>query len=236
MARRRRKSQKDWGTLLLIGFLLVLYLVVRYRQYAIALIVLGLGIWIYRVYARSKEGWQLAQSSVEPDEIFLDVETLRLSGEVEGGWSSVHKFGLAVAVTWDKSRGFRRWFEADVQKLIEELKAFPRIITYNGDRFDLQVLSGYGAIDVLQKKSRDLLADLHKKVGFRVKLDDLATETLGRQKSGSGLDAVKWWREGKIEKVCNYCEDDVRILMQLVGFARANKCVVVDGRKVRVSW
>ena len=42
--------------------------------------------------------------SLFPDptrEIFFDLETLRLSHEVEGGWSNIAQFGLAVAVTWD---------------------------------------------------------------------------------------------------------------------------------------
>jgi len=34
-------------------------------------------------------------------DIFFDIETLRLSHEVEGGWSNIARFGLAVAVTWD---------------------------------------------------------------------------------------------------------------------------------------
>jgi hypothetical protein len=40
--------------------------------------------------------------SLFPDterEIFFDIETLRLWYEVEGGWSNITKFGLAVAVT-----------------------------------------------------------------------------------------------------------------------------------------
>ncbi len=41
-----------------------------------------------------------------PREIYFDVETLRLSHEVEGGWSNIARFGLAVAVTWDAQNAF----------------------------------------------------------------------------------------------------------------------------------
>ena len=71
-------------------------------------------------------------------EIYFDIETLRLSHEVEGGWSNIARFGLAVAVTWDAQNGFRRWFEANAKALITELGAFDRIVSYNGDRFDLK--------------------------------------------------------------------------------------------------
>ncbi len=84
--------------------------------------------------------------SLFPDttrEIFFDIETLRLSHEVDGGWSNIARFGLAVAVTWDEQNRFRRWFEPDAKALITELEQFDRIVSFNGDRFDFEVLRGY---------------------------------------------------------------------------------------------
>src|ERR1700691_937007 len=109
--------------------------------------------------------------SLFPDptrEIFFDIETLRLSHEVEGSWSNIARFGLAVAVTWDEQNGFRRWFEPDAKALIAELGQFDRIVSFNGDRFDFEVLRGYHPVDALYAKSFDLLADLHRKLGFRI--------------------------------------------------------------------
>ena len=170
------------------------------------------------------------------NEIYLDIETLRLSDEVEGGWGSIHKFGLAVAVTWDPENRFRRWFEPDVTPLIAELQQWSRIITFNGDRFDLTVLQGYGPVGELRKRSLDLLTDLKSKLGYRIKLDSLARETLGRFKSGSGLDAVRWWRAGDKAKVCEYCGNDVQLLIDLVEHARKKGYVVVDGRRLPIHW
>jgi DEAD/DEAH box helicase domain-containing protein len=177
--------------------------------------------------------------SLFPDtekEIFFDIETLRLSHEVEGGWSNIAKFGLAVAVTWDDKNNFRRWFEADVQALIYEMGRFARIISFNGDRFDFEVLRGYHSVGNLVPRSFDLLADLHRKLGFRIKLDDLARETLGHQKTGNGLEIVQWWRDGRKEEVCKYCENDVQLLVDLVEFARKKKYVVVNKRLLPVEW
>ena len=117
-------------------------------------------------------------------EIYLDIETLRLSHEVDGGWSNIRGFGMAVAVTWDKENGFRRWFEEDARKLINELEQFTKVITYNGNRFDIEVLRAYAPVDNVRKSSLDLLEELHKLLGHRVKLDQVATETLGTAKSG----------------------------------------------------
>jgi DEAD/DEAH box helicase domain-containing protein len=169
-------------------------------------------------------------------EIFFDIETLRLSHEVEGGWSNITQFGLAVAVTWDSQNRFRRWFEPDSKALISELGQFDRIISFNGDRFDFEVLRGYHPVDNLYPKSFDLLADLHRRLGFRIKLDDLAQETLGHRKTADGLEIVQWWREGRKEEVCKYCENDVQLLVDLMVFARQNKYVVVKSRRLPVDW
>jgi DEAD/DEAH box helicase domain-containing protein len=181
----------------------------------------------------------MTTSSLFPDltrEIYFDIETLRLSHEVEGGWSNIGRFGLAVAVSWDAQNRFRRWFEPDARRLITELGQFDRIVSFNGDRFDFQVLGAYDSVDRLLGKSFDLLVDLHKRLGHRVKLDDLAKDTLGQQKTGNGLDIVQWWREGRKEEVCKYCENDVQLLVDLVEFARTKKYVVVNSRRLPVDW
>lgn len=171
-----------------------------------------------------------------PQEIFLDVETLHLSHEVEGGWERIQDFGLAVAVTWDAVHGYREWYEADAQELVRELKAIPKLITFNGERFDLVVLSAYADVKSLYKNSLDLFADLTRILGHRVGLNMLARDTLGIQKTGSGLDAVRWWREGQRGKVVAYCRHDVQLLRDLVAFARAKGFVVLEGRRVPVKW
>jgi hypothetical protein len=38
------------------------------------------------------------------------------------------------------------------------------------------------------------------------------------------------------EKVCQYCENDVQLLVDLVAFAREQGYVRVDGKRVSVNW
>ncbi|HYL45638.1 MAG TPA: ribonuclease H-like domain-containing protein [Candidatus Limnocylindrales bacterium] len=164
------------------------------------------------------------------------METLRLSHEVEGGWGNVRAFGLAVAVTWDKENGFRRWFEDDAQKLVSELHAFTRIVTFNGNRFDIEVLRAYAPVEGVRERSLDIHEMLHKQLGHRVKLDQLARDTLGTAKSGDGLQAVEWWRAGQKDRVAEYCEKDVAILRDVVEHGRQKGFVVVSARQVKVQW
>jgi DEAD/DEAH box helicase domain-containing protein len=176
-------------------------------------------------------------------EIYLDVETQRLADEVQGGWDNIRAFGLSVAVTWDADHDFREWYEDDVARLIGELSVFDRIVTFNGDRFDLEVLSAYGDVVALRQKSLDVLRDLKRRLGFRVSLQSVAQSTLGKQKTGSGIDAVAWWRSGDPalrRRVADYCRVDVEILRELVVYGRREGFVKVPSRgkdlTVYVAW
>lgn len=176
-------------------------------------------------------------------EIYLDTETQRLADEVSGGWDNIRAFGLSVAVTWDASNEYREWYEPDAGRLIGELRAFDRIVTFNGLRFDLEVLAAYGDVRELHGKSLDLLQDLKRRLGFRVKLESLAQATLGKGKTGSGLDAVRWWRSGDPalrERVVEYCRKDVEVLREIVAHGRREGYVKVPSQgkdlTVYVAW
>lgn len=176
-------------------------------------------------------------------EIYLDVETEKLADEVPGGWSNIKAFGLTVAVTWDEAHGFRDWFAPDVAKLLAEMISFDRIITFNGNRFDLEVLSAFGDVALLRQKSLDVLSDLKRRLGFRVSLQTLAQATLGKAKTGSGLDAVAWWRSGDPalrQRVVDYCRMDVEILRDVVAYGRREGFVRVPSQgkelPVYVAW
>jgi DEAD/DEAH box helicase domain-containing protein len=170
-------------------------------------------------------------------EIYLDTETLKLAEQVPGGWSSIPDFGLSVAVTWDADNQFRVWYEGDAPRLIEEMSRFDRVITFNGERFDFQVLSKYGDVRPLYPRSLDLLAHLKQSLGFRVKLESLAQGTLGQGKAGAGELAVEWWHSGQRDKVVAYCRQDVQLIVDIVRFARANGYVrIPPARTVAVNW
>ncbi len=139
-------------------------------------------------------------------------------------------------MTWDKENGFRRWFEGDAEKLVAELEKFTNVVTFNGNRFDLEVLRAYVPIHNLRERSFDVHEELYKQLGHRVKLDQLAKDTLGMAKSGDGLQAVEWWRAGEKDRVVKYCEQDVAILRDVVEHGRAKGFVVVSSKHVPVRW
>ena len=112
---------------------------------------------------------------------------------------------------------FMVYREDQVPSLIEHLKRLDLVVGFNSKRFDYRVLSGY--CDFRQLASCDLLEHVSQQLGFRLSLDQLAEATLGTQKSGSGLDALRWWQEGRMDTLIEYCRMDVRITRDLFLFA-----------------
>jgi len=170
----------------------------------------------------------------------FDLETRRLADEV-GGWSNIAKMGLAIGVVYCEPEGFRTFTEETVQELIALLKSADLVVGFNQMRFDYEVLSAYSKENLRARPNVDILVDVSKVLGFRLTLDHLAQHTLGKGKSGHGLEAVKWFREGRMDLLEQYCKDDVAITWELYDFGRKNGHLVFKTRKgalsrVPVNW
>ncbi|MFQ5661765.1 MAG: ribonuclease H-like domain-containing protein, partial [Candidatus Paceibacteria bacterium] len=96
------------------------------------------------------------------------------------------------------------------------------LIGYNSDHFDIPLLNKYYPGDLKYLKSLDLLKEIKNSLGRRLKLDSVAEGTLGKKKIGHGLEATTWWKNGEVEKVKRYCEEDVRITKELYDYALKN--------------
>jgi len=87
------------------------------------------------------------------------------------------------------------------------------------------LLNKYYPGDLTQIKSIDLLVSIRDSLGRRLRLDSVASATLNTKKSADGLQAVRWWREGKVKEIMKYCEQDVKVTKKLFDFALENKFV-----------
>lgn len=157
-------------------------------------------------------------------EVVFDLETQRSFQEV-GGKQNIHQLKLSLAVLYDYSTGeFTTFREVEADRLVDELLAATRVIGFNIKNFDYAVLRGYRAdVDFRQlgaKKTLDLLEKIAQQWGFRVSLDSIAKATLGRGKSGQGLDALRWYKEGRFDLIERYCRDDVDITRQVFEYGR----------------
>ncbi|OGD68625.1 hypothetical protein A2996_03050 [Candidatus Campbellbacteria bacterium RIFCSPLOWO2_01_FULL_34_15] len=111
----------------------------------------------------------------------------------------------------------------DLDRLWPILEKTDMLIGYNSDHFDIPLLNKYCPNDLTMIKSLDILKEIKNSTGRRFKLDSIAEATLGINKSGHGLDAIKWWNSGEIDKIKRYCLDDVKITKEVYEYALKNK-------------
>jgi len=150
-----------------------------------------------------------------PDVVFLDLETQRAALEV-GGWHNAHLMRVALAVLYEvRGDRFASFGEGQVEELLRRLRAADLVVGFNVRRFDYQVLRGYTDFDFARLPTFDLLDEIHGRLGFRLSLGHLGEETLGRPKSADGLQALRWWKEGRVAEIESYCRADVALLRDL---------------------
>lgn len=174
--------------------------------------------------------------------VYFDLETQRSAGDV-GGWDKKDRMGMSVGVIYSTATGKYEIFpEAEAPDLITTMSRADLVIGFNHIDFDYQVLQGYSMWDVgEQMKSFDLLQDLEKRLGHRLRLEDIAVASLGTGKIADGLDAIRWWREGKVRQIAEYCCFDVKVTKMVHEFGVAHGYVrYMDrfGREqtVEVQW
>ncbi|MFH0957576.1 MAG: DEAD/DEAH box helicase [Pseudomonadota bacterium] len=175
-----------------------------------------------------------------PEIVFFDLETQKLAEDV-GGWKNISKMMLSVAVTFSDSDGIQTFNEESVGELIRTLSRADLIVGFNQVKFDYEVLSAYTTENLRKYPNLDMLLEIQKLIGHRLSLDHLAQFTLGRKKSGSGVDAPLWFRQGRLDLLQKYCTDDVILTRDLYNFAVQNGFVKYkrrDGQtsKINVKW
>ena len=167
----------------------------------------------------------------------LDIETRRSAKEV-GGWNRAEKMGVSCAILYDsKTDIYREYLQKDIELLCKDLQQLDLVIGFNIIHFDYKVLSGLSDFDFFSLPTLDILLKVHERLGYRLSLDHLAVQTLGSKKSADGLMALKWWKQGKMDKIIEYCKQDVKVTRDLYLYGKENQFLVFKnkaGNQVRV--
>ena len=181
--------------------------------------------------------------------IYFDLETKYSADEV-GGWGNVMDMGMSVGVLWDShDRQLHVYLEHQVPALIDHLRQADLIVGFNHVEFDLRVLAGNQPtreqrhqqyLELVELTHFDMLTELKKVLGHRIKLDSLARSTLQSGKSADGLQALAWYKEGRIDMIIEYCKQDVEVTRQLFEYALENQRLLYDSRSgiktVALDW
>lgn len=153
--------------------------------------------------------------------VVLDIET---TGDIRD-FKSLRI--TVVSIYQYETDTYTSYEEHELGQLWPVLETCDQIIGYNSEHFDIPILDKYYAGDLTAVRQLDLLKQIKESAGKRFKLDDVAKATLGIQKSADGLQAMKWFDEGKIDLIKEYCEQDVKVTKEVYDFGVANKQVFI---------
>jgi DEAD/DEAH box helicase domain-containing protein len=181
-----------------------------------------------------------AETKTGPILVF-DLET-QLSAEDVGGWGNIEKMRLAVGVTLDiATNKVRIYYEEDAQNLIQALQQAELVIGFNLHRFDYAVLKPYGLEHPFQIRTLDILKHIEEVLGHRLSLDVLCEATLETKKSADGLQSIEWFKQGKLDLVAEYCQNDVKLTRDLYLFGKNNGYILYNHKqhgstRIPVKW
>ncbi len=154
--------------------------------------------------------------------IVLDLETQKSFQDV-GGRGKNHLLKVSVACIYDYSTDkYLSFEEHELAKLSPILQTADQIIGYNIKDFDFEVIQPYLNFNIFEVPYLDLLEEIGKVLGHRIKLETVAQGTLGSGKSGSGLEAILYYQNGRMDLLKKYCLDDVKITKQVYDYALKN--------------
>lgn len=157
-------------------------------------------------------------------EVVLDIETANSFADVGKYDPALLKVSLVGLYDYATDK-YESFLEPDLPKLWRILEGADRIIGYNLFGFDYQVLNAIYPGDLSKFPTLDLMLEIQKQLGFRIKLDDVAHGSLGTGKSGNGLQAIEFFRRGEIDKLRDYCLQDVKVTKEVYEYGLANKQV-----------
>lgn len=177
------------------------------------------------------------------DTLVIDLETKRTLPEV-GGEVNMRDLGISVAGVYSYQKdAFFAFEEHELSAVEAMLKETNHIIGFNINHFDIPVLQPYVPEGLLERIGvTDLFEEPTAFLGFRAGLGSLAKATLGESKSGHGLEALQWFREGRVAEVKKYCLDDVRLTRDLFEFGKKHGHVLFESRNdgkihsIPVTW
>ena len=149
---------------------------------------------------------------------------------------------LAVGVVWDScEQEYFSYLEGAASELVKKLRTADLVVGFNVKKFDYGVLQPYADFDLQEINTFDMLIDVNKKLGHRLSLNHLAENTLNAEKSADGLVSLQWFKEGKIDKIIEYCKQDVEITRDLFLYGESHGYVKYSTRSgvakdLKVDW
>lgn len=156
-------------------------------------------------------------------------------------FSDHKKLGVSVVAAYDYATGKSHTFlEKELNSLFRLFEDASYLIGFNINSFDLPVLQAYYPGDITAFKTFDILDDIKDHIGRRLALNDVISATCGKKKSGHGLMAIDYYKEGQWDKLKAYCTDDTMLTKELFDYGiRHNEIYYLNENgkvPIKVKW
>lgn len=183
-----------------------------------------------------------SDSAMSKNILVLDLETKRTFEEV-GSRDNFGALGVSVVGVYSYITGeYHAFWEDDFPKLEGWLNERPLVVGFNQRKFDMAVLQPHMKCDLSALPMIDIMEEMAKVLGHRIGLDSVAQATLGAGKTGHGLDAIHYWNTKQLDKLSQYCLDDVRLTKELFEYGAKHQELFFMSKfgnnkmKAAVSW
>jgi DEAD/DEAH box helicase domain-containing protein len=172
--------------------------------------------------------------------LVFDLETQKSFDEVGGGGKNhLLKVSVIGVYSYPENKYFC-FTEDQVYRVGEMFQEADQIIGYNIKHFDFEVLRPYFNFNVDDLPYLDIMEEVTKVIGHRLRLDNLAQTTLGVGKNGDGLEALRLYKQGRLDELKKYCTNDVKITKELYDYVQSYGKVLYkdyfETREVKVSF
>ncbi len=157
--------------------------------------------------------------------VVFDIETRNIFSEV--GSSDPASLDISIVGIYDsETDSYSSYLQEELNQLWPILERTDLLIGFTSEHFDLPLLNKYYPGDLQKIKHLDILKKIKDSYGRRMKLDQLAEGTLGKNKTSDGFEAVRWWKKGEVDKIRKYCLEDVKITKELYDHALTHKKLI----------
>jgi DEAD/DEAH box helicase domain-containing protein len=149
------------------------------------------------------------------DKLVFDIETKNAFDDV-GGQHNVRKLDASVVGVYSYAKDAYLIFdENEFDALGELMKSAHLLIGFYSKKFDVPVMEKYFNFNLAAIPHFDILEEIEKHLGRRIGLGVLAEANVGMGKTGRGLEAIELYRRGEMQKLKDYCLQDVRITKEI---------------------
>lgn len=153
--------------------------------------------------------------------IVFDIEIAKRVEDVPGGWNAARQgeCGVSCVCLYDnQTNRYHVYDQHTIQQCIDHLNTADLLVSFNGIGFDIPALEGYAGAAITVENHYDILAEIWKAAGRKVKgyrLGDVGQRTVGLEKSDTGTHAPELYARGRWGELVDYCINDVHLTKEL---------------------